>query len=307
MKLNLIQDNDFQKYMQETAPALKILPVAAWEDRILAILRGDDALSGATLPWVKTHDHLRFRGGEVTLWQGINGHGKSLLLGQAVLGFVLQGEKACIASFEMSPEHTFARIAKQAAMCEEPAESYTKKLIEWSMDKLWIYDHSGSVQPELVFGAIKYSAVELGVKHFVVDNLMKCVKNEEDYTGQKMFVDRVCALARELKIHIHLVHHVRKGQSESDIPGKFDARGSGTIVDQVDHCLTVWRNKSKLEKLRAKPNDPDIMSLPDAVIACDKNRHGSWEGTVNLWFHPASMQYTPDKRCLPIDMMRGVL
>lgn len=34
---------------------------------------------GDHLPWPKTHDNLRFRPGEVSLWMGINGHGKSML------------------------------------------------------------------------------------------------------------------------------------------------------------------------------------------------------------------------------------
>ncbi len=291
---------DFQQYLIEAEPVTKVLPVSAWQDRVSEILVNGIELLGAKLPWAKTHDDIRFRPSEVTLWQGINGHGKSQLLGMACLWFIKQGEGVCIASFEMKPELTYLRMLRQAAMTDKPSVQFSDRLIDWADDKFYIYDHLGSVSPERVFAAIKYSAIELGLKHFVVDNLMKCIKAEDDYSGQKAFVDRACALARELNIHIHIVHHVRKKDDENQVPTKFDARGSGTITDQVDQVLTVWRNKKKEAKLREKPDDKEWQTACDALLVCDKNRHGDWEGKISLWHHRQSLQYTPDSRNMPL-------
>jgi twinkle protein len=157
---------------------------------------------------------------------------------------------------------------------------------------------------------IRYCADKLKVKHFVVDSLMKCVRGEDDYNGQKDFVDTLTSLARDLNIHIHLVHHVRKGESEDRPPGKMDAKGSGAIADQVDQVITVWRNKKKereVEQMRRAGGTIDDVTRakPDSMLICDKNRHGEWEGSVALWFHPHSLQYTGDKRCQPVDMIGG--
>ena len=301
--INTFNETDFERYMLEAEPVAKVLPANAWQTEINHILQNGSKLTGAKLPWSKTHYDIRFRPSEVTLWQGINGHGKSQILGMACLWFIKQGEGVCIASFEMKPELTYLRMLRQAATTDRPSVQFSDKLLEWSDDKFYIYDHLGAVQPERIYAAIKYAAIELKLKHFVIDNLMKCIKGEDDYSGQKAFVDRICALARELNIHVHLVHHVRKGQSENEIPSKFDSRGSGTITDQVDQILTVWRNKKKHEKLRINAADPEWVDSPDALLVCDKNRHGQWEGKVALWHHDKSLQYTPDKRNMPIPLL----
>lgn len=259
------------------------------------------------MPWAKTHDYIRFRPGEVSLWQGINGHGKSQLLGQVCMGFGQQKERVCIASFEMKPVSTMYRMLRQFAMNANPSENAVQRMMDWAHGKFWLYDQLGRVEPGVLYGVIRYCANELKINHFVVDSLMKCVRGEDDYNGQKDFVDELTAIARDFGIHIHLVHHVRKGETEDRLPGKFDGKGSGAISDQVDQVFTVWRNKKKereIAKLIADKREisDDLMNKPDAILACDKNRHGEWEGLVNLWFHPESLQYTGDKRRMPINM-----
>jgi twinkle protein len=298
---------DFQRYMKESEPIAKVLPAAAWLEEIDDVLKNGNVIHGAKMPWAKTWDDIRFRPGEVSVWGGINGHGKSQVLGQVCLGFISQGQGVCIASFEMKPVSTFMRLLRQSARCSNPSIEFSHKLIDWLEDKFWIYDHIGSVTPEQVFAAIRYAAIEKKVDHFVVDNLMKCVRAEDDYSGQKYFIDRITSLAREHNIHIHVVHHVRKGDNEESIPGKFDSRGSSTIVDQIDNYLTVWRNKAKERKLQRNPNDAEWQDKPDAIISVDKHRHGEWEGRIGLWFHKDSLQYTPDPRNIPLDMTGGQL
>jgi twinkle protein len=109
-------------------------------------------------------------------------------------------------------------------------------------------------------------------------------------------------LSREHNIHIHIVHHVRKGQSENDMPGKFDARGSGTIVDQVDQVITVWRNKKKEEMMRNPVNHAEWQEKPDCILSVDKHRHGEFEGLIGLWYNRQAYFYAPDKRCLTYDL-----
>ena len=109
---------------------------------------------------------------------------------------------------------------------------------------------------------------------------MRVVAGEDNYNAQKDFVGRLCSLARDHNIHIHLVHHVRKLEDEKKMPGKFDSKGSGAITDQVDQVLTVWRNKEKQKTIEQFTFDkklltPEIENKPDSILACDKNRHGS--------------------------------
>lgn len=301
-------DIDFQAYMAESEPQAKVLAAECWRDELARTIEQGDQITGAKLPWPKTHDLLRFRPGEVTLWQGINGHGKSELLGQACIGFATQGERVCIASFEMKPQSTLKRMLRQTAMNAHPSVQAVDRLIDWSRDRLWLYDQQGTVNPAMLYAVIRYCADRLKIRHMVIDSLMKCVRGEDDYNGQKDFVDMLCTLARDLGMHIHLVHHAKKGENEDQVPGKFAAKGSGAIVDQVDQMLTVWRNKKKERIAEAELRkdgelSADTMDTPDSLLICDKNRHGEWEGRIQLWRHAESLQFVGDKRRLPIDMI----
>jgi twinkle protein len=299
---------DFEAYYAEAEPSVKVHSATTWAEQLEALADEPERITGARLPWKSTHLNVRFRPGEVTLWAGMNGSGKSQMLGNVVLGFCAQQESSCIASFEMSPIKTLERMQRQASMVPQPARQFTKQFMELLNGKLWIYDQQGQVDPKMLYAVVRYAGRKLGVKHMVVDNLMKCVRGEDDYNGQKVFVDALTALAREESMHIHLVHHIRKCENEDKPPTKWDVKGSGSIVDQVDQLLIVWRNKGK-EKAALKAatagqamSDEDF-TKPDVLLCCEKNRHGEWEGRIPLWYHKDSLQYTGDSRCKPLNFL----
>jgi twinkle protein len=167
---------------------------------------------------------------------------------------------------------------------------------------LWLYDQQGTVTTRQVCAVVRYCAKERGITHFFVDSLMKCVSGEDDYNGQKQFVDELTSIARDHGIHIHLVHHIRKPTDESHKPTKYDYKGSGAITDQVDNVISVWRNKAK-EKKRDEDKQVDEKE-PDALLICDKQRNGEWEGSIGLWFDRASMQYVGGPGDEPLLMYR---
>ena len=162
-----------------------------------------------------------------------------------------------------------------------------------------MYDQQGTVKPERAIAVCRYFATKLNGTHIVIDSLMKCGIPEDDYNGQKRFIDELTSVARDRQIHIHVVHHSRKLSDENSPPGKMDAKGTGAITDQVDNCITVWRNKKK-EALQAKGIESDE---PDALMIVDKQRHGEWEGRIALWFDRGSQQYVGSSKCRPLDLM----
>lgn len=303
-------DIDFAAYMRESEPRIKVRGIESWTDDMIAFFQGGEQEDqGAKLPWAETHDGLRFRSGEVTFWLGINGHGKSLALTQAALGFAAQQESVCIGSFEMAPGKNIPRILRQLAMTAQPSADYTRRMMGWLKGKFWIYDHLGDIQPEQLYAVIRYCADKLKIKHFVIDSLMKCVQGEDDYNGQKAFVGMLCRLARECQMHIHVVHHSKKKGSESEIPGKFDAKGSGAIIDQADQLITIWRNKSKEAEVKKcrdnqEPVPNEVARKCDAMLICDKNRYGDWEDHAFLWYERASMQYVGNREHRTMNFMR---
>lgn len=282
-RTNSVTDADLRDYEPPERPH-NIKSILEYDIDVLVMLRGTE-LQGDTLPWKKTHPNFRFRPGEVTLWHGINGHGKSAVTTQVALWLALQGVKSCLASFEMLPKVTIYRMVKQCAGNPNPTESFAQDFFFALHSHLWIYDHRGRVDPKMLFKAIQYCAEKHGTTHFFVDSLMKCCPREDDYGAQSDFVNSLCDIAHETGNHIHLIHHVRKGEDEKRPPGKFDAKGTGAITDQVDNVLGVWRNKAK-ERERdecARMGAALTNESPDFLLICDKQRNGSWEGNWALW------------------------
>jgi twinkle protein len=302
MNTILDDDIDFAKYIAMTDHDLTVRPSSHYADAVKAFFNDPEQVKGTKTPWLKLRDKLRFRPHEVTIWSGYNGHGKSLLLGQAVLGIIAQGEKVCIASMEMTPVATLSRMARQGEGVSRPSPEFIDGLFGGNIGNcIWLYDQMGMVDPEKIAAVGAYAKEKHGCQHFVVDSLLKCGIKEDDYNGQKRFIDRLCTLARDTGIHIHLVAHARKGKDELSPPGKMDVRGAASITDQVDNVITVWRDKGKEASMeqgeKVKINEPDVLMM------VSKQRHGDWEGTLGLWFDRASYQFIETRDGSPTNLL----
>lgn len=302
--MRTINEHDIDNYMARLGKheSQFIIPASECAEEVKARLRGEGGTRGDLLPWSKTHNCIQLRPAEVSLWVGVNGHGKTSVLSM-VIAWLLKSTKALNASMEMKPSATMEKMIKQVAGTGNPADKFVDQFLQWTDNRLWIYDQLDSVKPDRILGMIHYAADELKVKHIVIDSLMKCGISPEDYPGQKNFVDKLCWAAKAHNIHIHLVHHVRKGDKEGNIPDKFDIKGAGEITDLVDNVFIVHRNKKKEEKLRigAIIEEGD----PDCILKIAKARHQNWEGVFKLWFHKDSMQYTPNSENRPLPFNLG--
>lgn len=251
------------------------------------------AVHGAMLPWAKTHGIFRMRPGEITIWAGVNGHGKSQVTGM-VAAWLCTQEKVAIASLEMPPASTLARMARQCAGSREPSDHWVDRFLGYIDDRVVIYDQLDSIEYSRVLGMTHYAAAKLGCRHIFIDSLMKCgigFGEQGDQNTQHTFVDRLSWAAKAHNVHIHLVHHMRKGETEDKVPNKFDLIGSSMISNLVDNIIIVHRNKRK-ERLLAAGQDVEP-HVPDALLRVDKQRHGEWEGDIKLWFDKDSQQYLP--------------
>lgn len=295
--MNVIPDTiDLAHYLKAPDFAAKVKPASSWLDQVIEHFETPQELRGAKLPWAKAHDRIRLREGEVSLWPGTNYSGKSLITGQVGLGLTRQDIRVCIASLEMKPYKTMQRMTRQAAGGNEPSVDYMRRFHRWTDNRLWIFDHMGEIEATKMLALARYCAAELAIRHFFIDSLMKCVRGEDDYNGQKDFVGGLCSIALQTGMHIHLVHHTRKPADDSYQPNRFDSKGSGAITDQVDNVFTTWRNRPKekaLEKATAERVEPEekIICMPDTLLICDKQRHGEWDGKIGLFFDDKSQAY----------------
>lgn len=289
-------DVDYEKFLGQQE-SQHVLPLRDFQEGVRARLSAGPNEYGEHLPWKKTQNCLAFRPGELTIWCGIAGSGKSTLLGQ-VVAFFPRSTKSLIASLEMPPATTVAKMARQCTGFANPSDSALQSFFD-AADNLWLYDQTDTVPQDRLVGMMAYAAQELGVSHVCLDSLVKAGIAVDDYDAQKRFVDRLTQLAKRLQIHIHLVAHLRKGASVNHVPDGFALKGAGEIRDLCDQLLILHRNREKEDKIQA--GEIVEKNEPDALLIVDKNRHGEWIGKFRLYFHPASQQYMSDPDLCPMN------
>lgn len=232
-------------------------------------------------------DCFEFRRGELTVWTGINGHGKSLMLNQILLGLMQQGEGACVFSGEMPPAELARRLIRQAAGCARPTIAYIDAIGAWVRERMWLFNVQGSAGIDRLLEVFAYASRRYGIGHFVIDSLMMTDVPEDGsgaFTAQKAAVQKLKAFAGRYRAHVHLVAHPRKAKDESAAPGKLDVSGSSKITDGADNMFSVW----SAMKDEGAVDD----GKPDALLELRKQRNGETQHR-KFWFyfHKGAQQY----------------
>lgn len=234
-----------------------------------------------------------FRPGEMTLWTGHTSHGKSTLIQQIMIHAMLAGQKVAIGSFEIRGPIIFKKIITCLAFSDSLTPKQIDQGVDWLSDKLWVYDITGIVKRPLVMELMQYSVMRHGVKHVVIDSLMKCDLSSEDYEEQRNFIGLLHSFAQEHNIHLHLVAHPRKGADDTHAPGLMDVHGGQSVIAQPDNAITVYRNKRK-ERDRAdgKMQDHAANITPDTLAFINKQRLTGVEGVAKLWIKTKYFRFT---------------
>lgn len=265
----VLSDDDLQRFVDPTSLVTQISDV----------LHARGAREGVPLPWVGLESRVRFKPGKLSLWAGINFHGKTAMLKLLALHLVRSGQKVCIASLEESPEETMADAVRMAIPDTDVRESddWIDVVCGFVSGKFWLYNQTRMMDTQRVLALIAYAAKEKGCTHFILDSLMRTGIAQDDYEGQRVFVNHLTNYGRQLGIHIHLVHHIVK-VDESAVPGRDAIRGSGAITDQADHVFIVWRDVKEVKEFDA----------PDGLLVVAKNRGmrpSNWIGKIQLHMH----------------------
>lgn len=262
---------------------------------------------GYALPWAKIGGKLRFRPGELTLWTGATGMGKSQALGHALVAMGDQGARVCIASLEMSPPLLLKRMTKQAGNVDHPTEQFIRKIMDWVDRWLLVFGQVGKAGVARLLEVFEYARARYGCDVFVVDSLMRLGVGSEDYDGQEKAVFELVNWAVEKGVHVHLVAHARKSDRSAGaahaVPDAEDVKGASEIASNAANIIGVWRNRKLEDELRAarekaESGDPtaiakveELTGKPPVILNVAKQRNGDFEGKLGLWFSPETYQY----------------
>jgi len=291
---------DYAAYETLTEASVKVRPASAFAMELAAQFEEKQRSMRAVMFSTKLRDVIEFRPGEMTVWAGYNGHRKSMFSGQVALDLCVQNERVLVASFEMQPERTLARMCKQAHGAEKISRPVIDRFATWTNGRLWMFDHIGRIDPARCIAVCRYFAEEKKGTQVFIDSMMMVCASEESLDEQKQMTTDLVRLAQETNLHVHLVAHCRKPQDDNKPPSKYDLRGSAAISDQAHNVITVWANKPKKAALELNPHDIKALEQADMAITVEKQRNGEWEGRLGLWFHSPSLRFCDD-RSSPIE------
>lgn len=239
--------------------------------------------------------------GDVTVWTGKRGEGKSTVMSQICVDAIDHGMKVCAYSGELradrfqywvdlqaaGPGHIKDYTDNQTGRTVYYVEKDTKAQIHnWYKGKFWLYDNAITLTDEeaTVLQVFGVAAKRYDCKVFLVDNLMTVdyagINDKEANDRQTRFINQLAAFASLYNVHVHLVAHPRKTDKISDAD---DISGSGNIGNRVSNVVAVKRAKD---------------AAFGVALEVMKNR---WEGeytTIGLNYDQRSRRvHQPSKKC----------
>ena len=237
-----------------------------------------------------------FHLGELSVWTGKRGEGKSTFLGQMLLEAVNDGLRVCAYSGELTAIRFQDWIHKQAAgerhiktkIDQETGKEYYwlerqvhDRIREWYRSRFFLYDNTinfENTEENSIIRVFTYAAKRYDCKMFLVDNLMTAPIQEKQeknyYRRQGLFVGELVRLAKAFNIHVHLVAHPRKaaGDDENDA-----VSGTSEITDRADNVFHIRRIHEGQD---------------DAILKITKNRsEGIQNEKIGLLFDKASKRF----------------
>ena len=233
-------------------PAAGLLDLAAVECQrdVPAILSGipelDRAIGG-------------FAAGELSVWTGKRGGGKSTLLSQLLLSALDQDFPVCAYSGELPAWRFKSWASLQAAGPGHVVERQDRfsgktfysvptavqaRLDDWWRGRFFLYDNRFAGDEDSILKLFEYAVRHYGCCVFLVDNLMTArlasSSDRDFYRAQSSFTGRLVEFAKRNEVHVHLVAHPRKTDSGRALEAD-DIGGSGDVSNRADNAFSLTR------------------------------------------------------------------
>lgn len=199
--------------------------------------------------------------GELSVWTGRRGEGKSTLLSQIFIEAIEKDVKVCAYSGEMKAQDFQYWVNLQLAGHKNLKSFWDKyrgrevyyvdaetrnQIINWYRGKFFLYDNSISAsksEEASILKVFEYAVKKYDAKLFLVDNLMtaRYEGNEKDYYLKQInFVRDLIEFASCYNVHIHLVAHPKKqigNISNDDISGRAEITNLAHNVFSIEKTV----------------------------------------------------------------------
>lgn len=287
-KLELRRDDrDYLSALGSLESKSLLVSPSAIIGRVKAAMR--EPQRGLWLPWHSESASIsRFMPGRWSLWSGPTGSGKTQLLRTLMLHALSRRLGVLFISLEEEPEVVLKEFMCAAACRRDLNDTFMDWCVADWEHRLYIFEHSGYVLPNVALGAAAYAADELGVKHVVIDSRMRLKIRKDDLDAEGEIAATIARIVKQKKIHLHLVVHPRKTLNSQEMMDLYDVQGAQELVANADNVITLQR-APKVEKIRKANEIPDWC---DAIYRQWKQR-GDWDvtGVQHLVYHHGARQW----------------
>lgn len=258
---------------------------------------GDEEHLGYRTPYQALGNKLLFRPGEITIWTGDTGAGKTQVLNDCIVDWVKQGGRTCLSSLEMHPAFTLKRLCKQVVGVDRPTKEAITASLRWLDNGLFLYEVVGKRRVEEMLKVFEYCRARFGCNNFVIDSLMRLGVAGDDYNTQEAVIFRLVEWATTLDVHLHLVAHAKKGERDRGAPSSEDIKGAMEIGANAFNIVSIWRDRKFEEQVQQLESDDPTAAMtlyksrPGVIMNVAKQRNGDFEGKIGLWFDQKTYRY----------------
>ncbi|KAM9969637.1 hypothetical protein ACTFIR_001473 [Dictyostelium discoideum] len=199
------------------------------------------------------------RKGELTIFSGPTGIGKTSVLSQLSLDFCSQGTRTLWGSFELKVPRLARKMLSQFSNCnlDKHVENYQEIADNFSNMPMYFLRFFGSTQVDKVIDAMEYAVYVQDVEHIVLDNLQFMLgsqaKGIERFEIMDDSIEKLRKFASQKNVHITLVIHPRK-QDIDQVLNINDIFGTAKATQEADNVIILQNSKNNQRYLDIKKN-----------------------------------------------------
>jgi len=286
----LIEGKDF-KHLLSKAAIKSHAQIATFKDiasDIFTLMSDPDHNAGVPLvDFPKFHRILGgHRRGELTVFSGETGCGKTTFLSQLTVSLAKQNVATLWGSFEIKNTQLARKMLLQLTQTteEEVVEQWDQVSQQFQDLPIYFMKFFGSSDVYEVLDAMSDACYAHDVTHIVLDNLQFMLSGMEKSLGrnatkfdlQDIAIEEFRKFATRNNVHVTVVIHPRK-QYGTEMLGSSTVYGSVKSVQEADNVVIIQKSRK----------EPEFRSL-----TVEKNRYNGNTGRVTLRFNQNTLSFT---------------
>ncbi|XP_062501467.1 twinkle mtDNA helicase-like isoform X2 [Corticium candelabrum] len=278
------KEMDMRQLVQQTQPLLydKIVSFHQLREHLQYELLNKDHMVGTS--WKRfpslTEILKGHRRGELTVFTGPTGSGKTTFMSELSLDLCIQGVPTLWGSFEIRNVRLARTMINQLAgfSVEDQMNEYSRWAKRLELLPLYFMNFHGSQSLKSVIEAMTHAVHAYDIRHVVIDNLQFMISPElirhDRFLYQDMVISAFRTFATSHNVHVTLVIHPRKEEDDREL-SMSSIFGSAKASQEADNVLILHVMKGRGSSKR---------------IQVIKNRFDGSLGSFFIQFDPKSLR-----------------